>query len=359
MDNNLSYTYSSEVANAEINQRFKLFSYDPYHAFSWLWGVRYFHLSDDLTLSGSDISTGGSENLAWRTDNNLIGLQAGINWTRGWDRFQLCAEVKGGLFANIYSQHGTDSAVGTVGFQPYDISHGGTDLSALFEVSLLARFRLTECLWLRAGYQAYAITGLALAPRQLSSYDSNGSLGLDGLSLGWSLTDNVAKTIVASKASAARLARKPQRGRDVLNPANISIRLVQAGDRHRVIAVLVGQHRRIGVEGELRRHLAGAFAHRFVPMDYLAGICCHSAQHGREAARRAVPAVVEFVAFSDGARPDRRAPGRSRHAAAMAWRLPLAETSSLTPLTPWTNCVSAVPRFRLLAALAVELRAVL
>ena len=54
-DNSLGYTYSSQVANVEINQRFKLFSFDPYRALSWLWGVRYFHLSDDFTLSGSDL----------------------------------------------------------------------------------------------------------------------------------------------------------------------------------------------------------------------------------------------------------------------------------------------------------------
>ena len=42
-DDSLGYTYSSQVANVELNQRFKLFSFDPYRAFSWLWGVRYFY----------------------------------------------------------------------------------------------------------------------------------------------------------------------------------------------------------------------------------------------------------------------------------------------------------------------------
>jgi hypothetical protein len=187
-DTSLGYTYSSQVANVEINQRFKFNSYDPYRALSWLWGVRYFHLSDDFTLSGSDWLTGDSESLNWQTKNNLIGMQLGLQGTWGSDRFQLCTEVKIGLFANIYSQHGVDSAVGTPGFEPFDVSHSGTDLSALFEVSILLRYRVTKCAWLRLGYQAYGVTGLALGPRQLDSYDTNGSLGLDGLSLGLEIT---------------------------------------------------------------------------------------------------------------------------------------------------------------------------
>jgi hypothetical protein len=186
-DNSLGYTYSSEVANAEINQRFKLFAFDPYRALSWLWGVRYFHLSEDFTLSGSDLYTGDYENLNWQTQNNLIGMQLGLQSAWGWDRFQLSTEIKAGLFANVYTQHGTDSANGTSGFQPFDVSHGGTDLAAIVELSLLARYRLTNCLWLRAGYQYYCATGLALGPRQLGGYDTGGTVQLDGLSVGLEL----------------------------------------------------------------------------------------------------------------------------------------------------------------------------
>ena len=136
-DNSLGYTYTSDVANVELNQRFKLFSFDPYRALSWLWGVRYFYLSDDLILSGSDLYTGTYENLSWQTKNNLIGMQVGLQWTWGWDRFQLSTEGKVGLFANVYSQQGTDSINGSASSPGFDVSHSGTDLSALFEFSFL------------------------------------------------------------------------------------------------------------------------------------------------------------------------------------------------------------------------------
>ena len=69
--------------------------------------------------------------------------------------------MKIGLFANVYSQQGSDSASGTIGdFQPYSWSHNGTDFASLFEFSLLLRYRMTPNMWL-AGYQYYGVTGLA------------------------------------------------------------------------------------------------------------------------------------------------------------------------------------------------------
>ena len=132
-DNALSYTYNSQVANVEINQRFKLFSFDPYRAFSWLWGVRYFSPLRRFYLDRLRPLHGRLRILNWQTNNNLIGMQLGLQWAWGWDRFQLSTEVKAGLFANVYSQHGTDSGSLTAGFQPFDVSHNGTDLAALFE----------------------------------------------------------------------------------------------------------------------------------------------------------------------------------------------------------------------------------
>jgi hypothetical protein len=183
-DDGLSYTYSSQIANVEINQRRKLYSFDPYRAFSWLWGVRYFYLSDDFTLSGSDLYNSEYESLNWQTKNNLIGMQVGLQWAWGWNRFQVSSEVKAGLFANAYSQHGTDSASQVVGFQSFNVSHSGTDLAALVELSLLARYRIGPSVWLRAGYQYYGVSGVALGPRQLGGYDDTGSVGIDGLSVG-------------------------------------------------------------------------------------------------------------------------------------------------------------------------------
>ena len=163
MDTSLGYNYSSQIANVEVNQRFKFYSFDPYRGLSWLWGVRYLYLTDDLVLSGSDQYTGGREDLAGRREQSDRG-ELGLHWSWGWDRFEVSTEGKIGLYANIYSQHGTDTGSNIAGFQPFDVTHNGTDLAAIFEFSLLLRYRLTSCLWLRAGYQYYGVTGVARVP---------------------------------------------------------------------------------------------------------------------------------------------------------------------------------------------------
>jgi hypothetical protein len=193
-NNYLGYTYKSQVNNFEINERIQFTEHDPYHSLAWLWGFRYFQLSDNFTLSGSDLDTGDYENINWKTQNELVGMQAGLQWTRGWDRFQIVTEGKAGLYANFYSQKGNnlDSSGVTLGdpagFVPFDVSHSSTDLAGLFELSVLARYRLNEFLWLRLGYQGYCVTGLALGPRQLGGYSHGGTVAFDGPSLGLEAT---------------------------------------------------------------------------------------------------------------------------------------------------------------------------
>jgi len=185
MDNSLGYSYGSQVENVEFNALLRLNPSDPYWEVNWLCGVRYIYLADNFTLAGSDDYTASSEQLTSNTTNNLIGAQTGLLFVHGWSRIQWEAGLKFGLMANIYNQHLTDAASNPpTGFTPYDISNSGSGLSALFEVSVAARYRITDNLGLRLGYQFYDITGLALGPRQLSSFGHGGNLALDGLSIG-------------------------------------------------------------------------------------------------------------------------------------------------------------------------------
>ena len=170
-DNTLGYTYNSQVENVEFNALLRLNSDTSYWQFDWLWGVRYVYLADQFKLSGNDTFTGAEEDLASSTTNSLIGVQTGLLLVRGWERFQWETGLKAGLMANIYHQHLTDTISGLSNPPPgYDISSNGTGVAGLFEVSVAARVRITEFLWLRLGYQFYDFTGLALGPRQLNAF---------------------------------------------------------------------------------------------------------------------------------------------------------------------------------------------
>jgi hypothetical protein len=191
LDNSLGYTYASQIDNFEFNARFRLNS-DPYWQLDWLAGARYVYFADQFALTGVDTLNNASETVAYSTTNHLVGGQIGLLFTQGWSRFQWEVGLKAGLMANIYNQHGTDTASqppgAAAGFVPYDIGNNGCGLSAMFEVSLAARYRIGDNLWLRVGYQFYDITGLALAPRQISSFGHGGNVALDGLSIGLQAT---------------------------------------------------------------------------------------------------------------------------------------------------------------------------
>ena len=188
LDDLLGYTYASEIQNAEFNAFFRLNAADPYWEFDWLWGRRYIYFAEHFNLSGADDLNGAAEQVDFRTANNLVGVQTGLLYRHGWSHFEWEAGLKVGLMANIYNQRGLDAASGPPGvmanFVPYDVSNKSSDYSALFEVSLAARYRLNDNLWLRLGYEFYGITGLALAPQQLGGFSRNGNVSFDGLSLG-------------------------------------------------------------------------------------------------------------------------------------------------------------------------------
>ena len=191
-DDSLSYTYRSQIQNVEFNAMYRLNSFNPYCELNWLVGARYVYFSDGLTLTGVDDYYQATEQLTSNTTNNLVGVQTGLQFTHGWARFQWDFGFKVGLMANLYQQQKTDTAseVGGLpaGYNPYDVSNKSSDLSALFEVTLGARYRLSDNLWLRLGYQVYDITGLALAPKQLGGYNHTGNVCLDGFSIGLQAT---------------------------------------------------------------------------------------------------------------------------------------------------------------------------
>ena len=191
LNDNLSYTYKSQVNNVEINERLKLYSPHPYWDLSWLWGFRYLSLNDNFTLSGQDDDNNGYyESRNCKTTNNLVGGQLGLQSVRGWQRFQFIAEIKAGLFANVYSQKDTDNAndaSGNVpnGFTATDTSHNGTPsrnlrgldngpLPVNSDSQSLAADRLSGVLRDRP----------APAPNQLDGLSHTGTVVLDGLSLG-------------------------------------------------------------------------------------------------------------------------------------------------------------------------------
>jgi hypothetical protein len=170
----------------EINALVRLNPSDPYWEVDWLCGARYVYLSENFALTGVD-SLAGTETYDSKTTNNLIGAQTGLLFVHGWYRVRWEAGLKAGVMANFYHQNSSDTS-DAAGFIPLQIANSSTGLSAAFEASVAACYRITDNLGLRLGYQFYDFTGLALGPRQLSTLGHGGNVALDGVSVGLQAT---------------------------------------------------------------------------------------------------------------------------------------------------------------------------
>jgi hypothetical protein len=188
-DNHLGYTYKSSTNSVEVNDRI-FGNGGPYWSFNGIVGLRYVQVSDKFNLNGADDFTGAYENIDIKTSNNLLGPQVGIDLIRNWGRWEFSTGIKAAIFANFNRESYSNlnsSGVTTgnpAGLVPISTSATNTDVAGLFEFSFILRYRMTDYLWLRGGYQNYYLGGLALGPRQLGGPSRSGGMDLDGPSLG-------------------------------------------------------------------------------------------------------------------------------------------------------------------------------
>ena len=195
LDHTVGYSDGGQIQNVEYNASFRLNADATNWKLDWLVGGRYLYLADHFNLRGVDALFQENEQLDYQTSNSLLGLQTGLHFAQGWQNFQWDVGVKYGPMLNIYRQHGADrAATALAGFNPYDNSNNSSGLSQLFEVSVGVRVLLSpvrpigdspeSTWWLHVGYQFDEITGLALAPQQVSGFDHGGKETLNGLSVG-------------------------------------------------------------------------------------------------------------------------------------------------------------------------------
>ena len=186
LNNYLSYSDSSRVNNAELNIRMNFEPSDPYHQFGWLWGVRYFNLSDKFTLSGSDLDFNDLENLnyglheqrslwpAWPGNGRRLGpLHADDRGERHRPAGPNIASVKGNN-----SNFDSVTMGSLAGFEPFSSSTSGTDFSANFELSISRRLRMTDALWLRQGVSSLLHDGAG--PGAAAAWDVGSEPRRDG-----------------------------------------------------------------------------------------------------------------------------------------------------------------------------------
>ncbi len=179
----MTWRNSTNLYSAEINGRYEIAP-----KVNVLAGFRWLHLNDDLqgVLTPGDrtaptwkttcpfcdlsqVTPGGPIGALppfWTTGttNNLYGVQVGVDGTIfAFDRFSLNGRVTMGLFDNRAEQAAGVSIQKIV----YPATATANGAAFVSEASLQVRYRMTQGLSLKAGYEVLWLVGVALAPGQI------------------------------------------------------------------------------------------------------------------------------------------------------------------------------------------------
>jgi hypothetical protein len=157
------WDYATKLYNAELNMR-----WNPTSRLTVLGGFRWMNLGENL------VGTLDPPTFPWEqhwtfwnttTTNNLYGFQIGADgklWEHG--RFSINGLVKAGIFDNNAEQ---TTEVSVVAKQQRWASASTNHAAFVGETGLQCKYRLTERLLLRVGYEAIWLQGVALAPGQI------------------------------------------------------------------------------------------------------------------------------------------------------------------------------------------------
>lgn len=161
-------TYKSNFMTGELNYWAAITPRDVnYFAFSAIFGVRYARIGEDLNLG----FTKGNNNSDYKvtTKNNLVGAQVGgdFQWNPtpklSWDLF-----VKIGGYFNMAEQHTVlQDQNNTQVLENFKTNK--TVGAFVAEGGFVASYKVLPWLNFHAGYEAYYLAGLALAPNQFST----------------------------------------------------------------------------------------------------------------------------------------------------------------------------------------------
>jgi hypothetical protein len=170
--NSAQFVYRSRLYSAEANVR--------YAWSDWLTplaGFRWVDFEDRYDVSGIENSTSGPFLHSIRSQNHLYGAQIGLD-VHPLDRtraLQIDVLTKVGIYGNAAAQSNkyADPVFA------FAASAAGSQVSFLGEIGVNASYQLTPHIAVRGGYQVMWLTGMALAPDQISATDFAGQTAVN------------------------------------------------------------------------------------------------------------------------------------------------------------------------------------
>ncbi len=163
-------SYSSDLDSFEVNYRRRWMAPECRYQGSWLMGVRYVSLNDDLIYQTRGLGT--QMDFHTNTNNSLTGLQLGGDlWLTLLPGWRMGLEGKAGIYGN-YSRAGAHIVTNL----PFDFVEDSQSSDAAFigELNINTLYRLNYNWTLRAGYNFFVMEGVALATDNFNPAPPNG-----------------------------------------------------------------------------------------------------------------------------------------------------------------------------------------
>ena len=171
-----SIAMDSDLHNLELNVRRRWTSAGCLLHGSYLAGVRYVSLNEDLRFEAT-VPDGGFLNYDIEAENEAVGFQLGGNmFVCVSPRLKLGVEMEGGIYGNDSTVTDTMNTFeipdGQAG-NPLSSTFGGTDnetdVAFVGELNVTALFRITPRLTLRGGYTLLYLDNFALAQNHFNT----------------------------------------------------------------------------------------------------------------------------------------------------------------------------------------------
>ena len=169
--------------------------------YQWVAGLRYVDLTENIAWNATSIVDplvgfdGDDGQYLGRTSNDLFGIQGGGGVTFEGEKFSIGALGKIGFLANDMKTNNsltyTDDITGvTPTGAGFSDSNRSDTISFMSEFAMVGRYFYRPNISLRAGYHAFYVTEVALAPQQIdfasadARISSNGDAFYHGISIG-------------------------------------------------------------------------------------------------------------------------------------------------------------------------------
>ena len=178
---NQSLAYDSAIHNVELNFRRRWVAPARWIQGSWLAGVRYFDLDEEMKYQTVGLVNNGVGltprffNLDTATRNQLTGFQLGSDtWVSVVPGFMVGVEGKYGVYGNHAE---VESNIRANSIQQARETRTNGETAYLGQFALNGVYRLTQSWAFRAGYTCLRVDNVALAPRNFNTagLGSNGA----------------------------------------------------------------------------------------------------------------------------------------------------------------------------------------